>query len=199
MRRTFALRIVLLMTFFSSTGILSAQEVWILVQGGRSSYGALYFASLGGGGGDQHWKPGPILGVGLRLKTSSSFSVDGTVEYSTHPFDPPSWGYPVKGDPRNKIFDVSAIGRVNFTLVGPLAGSFSFGAGYWLQTKNPIEYDSPYPGTPRGHNDSGIGVLLGLGLGVELAERLNLYLDENIRGREYVTPVLQLGLAYRIR
>jgi hypothetical protein len=196
MSRTFTLELVLLTIL--STGLISAQEVYLLVQGGRSSYSSLYFGNLGGGGGDQHWKPGPILGVGVRLKTSGSFSVDGTVEYSSHPFYPDTWSYPVKGDPRNKIFDLNAVARASFTLLRPVSGSFSFGAGYWHQTKDPIEYDSPYPGVPKGHTASGLGLVLGLGLAVELTDRFDVYLDGNLRGREYVTPVLQLGLAYRI-
>ncbi len=196
MKRTFILQLLLLTLL--ATGILSAQQVYLLLQGGLSSYGAVYVGNLGGGGGDQDWKPGPIVGVGVRLKTSNSFSVDGIVEYSTHPYGGGTPSYPVKGDPRNRIVEANAVGRATFTILEPLSGSFSFGAGYWYQEKDPIEYNSPIWATAPGHTDSGIGALVGLGLGVQLAERFDLYLDGNLRARKYLTPVLQLGLAYRV-
>lgn len=196
MKRAITVGLFLLIFFLPK--IAPAQQIYLLLQGGRSSYGDLYIGNAGGGGGDQYWKPGPIFGIGVRLKTSHSFSVDGTVEYSSHPFKPWPWDSPINGDPRNSILDVNVVGRLSFGLVGPLSGGFSFGLGYWYQQKDPIEYEAPYARIAAGHTDSGVGIVLGFGLGFELAERLDLYFDGNIRGRRYVTPVLQLGLGYRI-
>src|SRR4030042_2551369 len=68
-----------------------AQGVSLIAQAGRSSYGSLYIGPLGGGGGDQSWKPGPIIGIGVRVHTSEHFSVDAVVEYSTHQYDTQKW------------------------------------------------------------------------------------------------------------
>jgi hypothetical protein len=197
MRRTFTLEIFLLA--FLSVGIASAQKIYVVVQGGSSSYASLSFGSLGAGGGDHHWKLGPIVGAGVRLKTSSSFSLDGTVEYSSHPYKPDEWDkVPVKGDPRNTIVEINAVARPNLHLAETVWFSFVFGPGYWFQSIDEVTWEGqPTWKRPR-QSASGVGFLLGMGFASEVARRWDLSLDGTLRCRAYVTPVLQLGLAYRI-
>jgi hypothetical protein len=198
MRRTFILQLALMLAFLSK-GIASAPKLYLLLQGGRSSYGTVYIGNFGGGGGDQHWKPGPIVGVGVRWKTSGTFALDGVVEYSSHAYKPYEWDeVPVKGDPRNTIFEINAVARPSLRLGETIWASLAFGPGYWFQSIDEVTWEGHETWKRPGESASGVGFLLGLSVGVELARPLDLYLDGNLRCRKYVTPVVQLGLAYRI-
>jgi hypothetical protein len=197
MRQTFILAVVLLIVL--SKGAVAGQHVYILIQGGMSSYGTLYFGSLGGGGGDQHWKTGPILGIGMRLKTSSSFSLDGTVEYSSHAYKPDEWEeVPVKGDPRNTIFEINVVARANLRIAETVWFSFLFGPGYWFQSIDEVTWQGQDTWKRPGQSASSVGFLLGVGFASEVARRWDLSIDGTLRCRTYVTPVLQLGLAYHL-
>src|SRR5512140_1959543 len=89
-------------------GVVTQSSVWgrdilLVAKGGLSSYGSVYIGNLGGGGGDQNWNSGPIVGLGIRLRETDAFALEGMVEYSTHSYDPAEYEPPPINDPKNKI------------------------------------------------------------------------------------------------
>jgi hypothetical protein len=168
---------------------LSAQDVFVVAKAGRSSYGSLYVGPVGGGGGDTHWKSGPIISLGARLRTSEAFAADAMVEYSTHAYAAPTWEDPPIGDPRNRLVDVTALGRSSFRFVGPSHFVFMYGLGVSFQRKD-------VPNSPVSSNDFTGCVILGLGVEVRAFGNLEFAIEGSLRIRRYVTPVAALGVAY---
>ena len=183
--------------FFLCHQAFQAQDLFAVAKGGISSYGSLYIGPLGGGGGDTHWKSGPIFSAGARLRTSDGFAVDGVVEYSTHHWDN-SWLPPVNS-PRNSILELSGIGRSSFRTIGPCHFCFLYGLGLSYQQKDELirEYNGTQYVTPKNH-DLTASLILGVGLEVRVPAGLEISLEGNIRGRRYATPVAEFAIAYHI-
>ncbi len=197
MKPIHALAFLLLLVACFPRGGTAAEHYSVLVQGGISSYnGAGGFSP---GMGDDRWKMGPLLNLGLRWTTSQRFSLAATVEYCTYAVKNPldnRWVGP--GNPTNTIFDVNLVARWQFWRLERLYASLPIGLGYWHQNVDPVESDAPYPWSRSGFTASGVGGVLGLGLGAELTRELELYLEGTYRIRTYTTPAAQLGLAYRL-
>ncbi len=193
MQRTIIFTVILVTCVFCSQ--TSAQEVSLLASGGYSFYGSLYSSrDPASGGGSESWKAGPLLGLGVRLKATQTFFYGATVEYATHAYHSSE----VEGNPTNTIFDVTAFGRATFHILGPISGAFSFGLSYWNQTVDKVVWPEPNPVTRPGQSASGLGFLLGLGLGTQVTDRIEVDLDANAHFRPYGTAVLQMGIAYRV-
>jgi hypothetical protein len=174
-----------------------ARELFAVAKAGVSSYGSLYFGPLGGGGGDTHWKSGPIVSVGVRLRASDGFAIDGLVEYSTHRW---YWMWdPITNNPTNTVVDFCAMGRSAFRIIGPCYFSFLYGLGLSYQIKEEFVrvYDGKTYATPSNHDLTGC-LILGVALEIRAPSGVEISLEGNLHGRRYVTPVVELGIAYSL-
>ncbi len=177
--------------------VLAAQELFVLAKGGRSTYGSFYFGNMGGGGGDTHWRTGPMIGAGIRLRTSDWFAVDGMVEYSTHRHDDQDGINTPLNDPRNTVLEATALGRSSFTIISPLHFAFLYGLGLSYQHKDEFVRAFQPNSVPADRNVTG-AFILGLGLEVRTPPRFEFSIEGSLRCRQYVTPVALLGVAYSL-
>lgn len=176
--------------------LASAQEVFIVGKGGLSSYGSVQGFAVGGGGGDQSWKLGPIIGLGVRIRTSDAFAIDGLIEYSTHRYAVKyDWEIPPINDPRNRILEFTTTGRLSFRIVDIVHVAFLGGVSISSHHKD----DKVYPNTPYitpGRRAVDVGGILGIASDVRVSKSIEISLEGSWRMRFYVTPVVQLGIAY---
>lgn len=176
-----------------------AQQVSLVLRAGLSSYGSATIGRFGGGGGDHNWKTGPIVGAGIRIRTSEGFALEALVEYSTHQYRSEAWEKPPTNDPRNRILDLNGVGRFGFVLFDPLRASVFGGIGLSYQYNDEIiigTADSQRIAPGRSAVD--VGAVLGIGFAVQVSRKLELSLDGSWRMRYYVTPVALLGIAYTL-
>lgn len=176
------------------------QDLFVVGKGGISSYGSVFFNIAGPASGDQNWKSGPILGLGVRLRTSKSFALEGLVEYSTHPYkDTYDWDSPPLNDPRNMVLDFSAVGRVSFHIIDVVyIGILGGPAVSWHQKDEVIKIFPSYRSVSPGRNAVDLGAVLGVALDARLSRRIEFSLEGTLRMRFYVTPVTQIGVAYAL-
>lgn len=176
--------------------LASAQEVFIVGKGGISSYGAVQGFAVGGGGGDQSWKLGPIIGLGARIRTSDAFAIEGLFEYSTHRYAVKyEWEIPPINDPRNRILEFTTMGRLSFRLVDIVHFVFLGGVSISYHHKDDIVPPNSQYITP-GRRAVDVGGILGIGSEVRISKSIEISLEGSWRMRFYVTPVVQLGIAY---
>ncbi len=175
--------------------LLPAQDLFILAKGGRSTYGSFYFGNLGGGGGDANWKTGPMIGAGIRLRTSDGFALDGMVEYSTHRHNGQDLSNPPLNDPRNTVLEATALGRSSFTIIFPVNVAFLYGLGLSYQSRDEFVRALQPNSVPADRNVTG-AFILGLGVEVRTPRRFEFSIEGSLRCRQYVTPVALLGVAY---
>ena len=176
-----------------------AQEVFVVGKGGLSSYGSAYFGNLAGSGGDQNWKSGPIVALGARMRTSEAFAFEGLVEYSTHRYAPREWENPPSNNPKNSILEVTTTGRLSIGIFGGTYLDIIGGVGLSSQHKDErttVQGNSVY--TTPGRQAVDFGAILGTGLEVRVSRSIELSLEGSWRMRFYVTPVVQLGVAYAL-
>ena len=175
-----------------------AQGLRLLGQIGRSSYGSMAIGGLGtGGGSDQEWKVGTIVGLGVRFQTSHNPTFDGIIEYSIHSFQSVSGGAEPTNDPKNKIVEFAILARFNIDIAGPVRLSLFPGISPYYQLKDDRVYSNPAYNS-KGESRFGVGGVVGAGFSVECSSVVDLYLDGSLRMRSYITPVIELGIALRI-
>jgi hypothetical protein len=178
--------------------LVVGQSLYLLAKGGVSSYGAVYIGGLGGGGGGDHaWKTGPIVGAGIRIRTSGGFAVDGAIEYSTHRYASPAYETPPSNNPTNSVLEATAIGRSSLQILEPVHFGFLYGLGLSYQHRQEFEWSSIQSQhiKPSDTNVTGC-VILGIAIEVRAPHNLEFTLEGCLRGRRYVTPVLMFGVAY---
>jgi hypothetical protein len=178
--------------------LLWTQTLFVVGKGGISSYGSVYIGNFGGGGGDQNWKPGPIVGLGMRVRTGDGFAVDGLVEYSIHSYAT-ELSEPIANDPKNSIFEFTATGRLSFGIVEAMYIDIIGGVGISSQHEDEvvtIYQNSQY--TSPGKESVDFGAVLGVGVEARISKKIELLLEGSLRMRTYVTPVVQLGIAYAL-
>jgi hypothetical protein len=198
MAQRFASGLLLCISFLWQPEIL-AQQVSLVLRGGLSSYGSVSIGNIGGGGGDHNWKTGPIVGTGIRIRTSEAFALEALVEYSTHQYQSEAWEEPPTNDPRNRILDLNGVGRFGFVLFDPLRASIFGGIGLSYQDKDEVIIaTAESQRTAPGRSAVDVGAILGIGLAVQLSSKLELSVDGSWRMRYYVTPVALLGIAYSL-
>jgi hypothetical protein len=176
----------------------AGQSIFVLAKAGVSSYGAVYVGGLGGGGGGDHnWKTGPILSAGVRLRSSEGFALDGAIEYSTHRYDGNAWESVLINDPRNSVLEITTIGRSSFQIIRPVHFGFLYGLGVSYQHREAFVRSIGHSQTlkPSDTNVTGC-IVLGTALEVRVPSNLEFTLEGCLRGRRYVTPSLELGVAY---
>ncbi len=177
---------------------LFAQTLFVVGKVGKSSYGSAYIGNVGGGGGDQNWNPGPIVGLGMRVRTSDGFAVEGLVEYSIHTFAN-EFNWPIGNDPKNSIIELTATGHISFGIVGPVYFDLVGGIGVFSQHEDGIAFiyqNSQW--TAPGKDIVNVGVVLGTGLEVRASKSIEFAIEANLRMRTYVTPVVQVGAAFAL-
>jgi opacity protein-like surface antigen len=189
-----------LITFsFIHGRIALAQSIAVVAKAGISSYGAVNIGSFGGDGGDTHWKKGPIVSLGARLRTSDRFAVDAAVEYSWHRYDPGMWDIPVVNDPKNRILDLVAAARLSFPIFNLFDINIIGGPELSYQNKDGlVQVYGSYRNVGTGRKAIDLGAALGIGVEVELSKMVEVWLEGSWRMRFYVTPVAQLGVAYTL-
>lgn len=182
-----------------SLPLVFSQEMFVVGKGGLSWYGSAYIGNLGGSGGDQNWKSGPIMALGARIRMSDAIAFEGLVEYSTHRYAPREWESPPINSPKNSILEVTTTGRVSFGIFDGSYLDIIGGVGISSQHKDErvtLYMNSRY--TTPGRQAVDFGAVLGTGLEVRLSRTIELSLEGSWRMRFYVTPVVQLGFAYAL-
>ena len=176
----------------------SAQGLRLCGHFGFSSYGAVALGGLGtGGGSDQEWKRGWIVGIGVQVPQSEHFSLNGLLEFSSHEFQSTS-GSPIPvNDPRNSILELSWIGKFRISIVDPVALSLFPGISVYYQHKDERVYSNPGIHSQE-ESRFGVAGVIGAGLSLRCSEKVDVYVDGSWRMRAYVTPVVVLGIAYDI-
>jgi len=189
---------LLICAIFLSHPLVSAQSIYFLAKGGVSSYGSVYIGNLGGGGGGDHnWKNGPIIGLGGRLRTSETFALDGAIEYSSHRYEVETWEIPPINNPTNSVLEVIAIGRSSFRVIGPVHFAFLYGLGLSYQYRDEFVRVAASSQHVKSSDSNVTGcIILGTAMEVRAPGNLEFTLEGCLRGRRYVTPVLELGVAY---
>ena len=187
---------LVLSAILCASSITCAQTVLLVAKGGISSYGSLYIGNFGGGGGEHGWKPGPIVSVGARLRVTETLAIEGVIEYSTHHLKR-LWEDGIVNDPQNSILEISAIGRASWGLFGATYIGMVGGLSLSSQTKDAVviqSVNSQYttPEVKRTH----VSVVLGANIEFRVLDQWEFSLEGSLRGRTYVTPVVQLGCAY---
>ncbi|MCB2205101.1 hypothetical protein KQI65_10155 [bacterium] len=178
---------------------LQAQSYAVVVKGGYSDYGEACIGGIGGGGCEWNWERGPILGIGIRRRTSESFAVEAVLDYSWHRYRGGEWEMNLVNEPWNRILELNAIARYSIALYRPVYFNLLGGMGLSYQDKDDLvrEYDGQVY-TTAGVESFHVSGVLGFALEGRVADRIELSLEGTWHMRYYISPTVQLGIAYVI-
>lgn len=195
-RNGIALTLALLCGMLGASG-LQAQRYAVVAKGGYIDYAGACIGSLGGGGCDRNWERGPIIGLGMRLRTSESFAIEGILDYSWHGYARKEWETSLVNDPWNRIVELNTIARLSIGLYQQVYLDLLGGIGLSYQDKDDLVHAYPervY--TTAGVQSFHVSGVLGLALEGRVADRIEVSLEGTWQMRTYISPAVQLGIAY---
>jgi hypothetical protein len=192
--------LLVLCMVLTSPATLMSQSVILEAKGGMSSSGTVGIGNFGGGGGgDNSWDSGPIIGLGVRLRKTERVALEAVFEYSSHKRLQQEWQNPLVNDPRLTRLELSALARWSWSLFRPTYFMLFLGPVLTYQKIDQIvTQGNSMQFTTPGTNNLHLGLVFGLGLGGQVADRWELWVDAGLRVRSYAAGTIQLGVAYAL-
>ncbi len=181
--------VLVFLTVLPSQSHAQVPNLSILLKGGLSLYNEVGFAPSG----DTRWKTGFIFGAGAQLAITEDWSLQALFEYSTHAYKPYSFEI-LANEPRNTITEF--IGNVKRRF-----GVFFLQAGVGIshqQRDDVIEIGFGGWQEHKGQRDTRVIANFGLGFEMQVFGNFNLLAEFNFRDRQYVSELIQAGLAYQL-
>ncbi len=171
----------------------------IYLKVGISDYGAVEGIAISGSHGAGPWNTGPIIGFGLEYDLKRNWYLQGSFDYSSSIYG----GLVATSEMMERgSISVSDI-LVNikkrwnwFYLLGGIGFSYqsssnSYNSGF----VNGVYFRREvYKGTSK----TILAGLMGIGIEIYFFDSIGIFLEGSWRLREYVTPVAQLGINYRL-
>lgn len=171
----------------------------IFLKGGISDYGAVEGLQVSGGHGAGPWYTGPIIGFGLEYDLERNWYLQGMFDYSYNIYG----GLVATSETmeRGSISVVDFLVNIKkrwnwFYIIGgiglsSLESSDSYISGY---VDKVFFQRNVYGGT----SNTVLAGLVGIGIEFHLFDNVGIFLEGSWRLREYVTPVAQLGINYKL-
>lgn len=151
------------------------------------------------GTAEYYWKTAPILGYGVRMRTSKAFAIEGILDYAVHTYSPPTWQLPLFDDPLNRILEFNLIARLSILLYEPLYFDFFVGLGIAHQDVDGIiRAANGYADSIDGYQRTGTSRIFGVAFEARISERYELSIEGSFHLRYHLYPVAQLSLSYAL-